>query len=213
MEAEELRLFAQIYGMFGSLFGEPPRPADGVPAPASEGEEAQENLSETMAGVMVALRQVRQDPAAAAAAAADYERLFVGPDHLPAPPWESVYRTEEHLLCGAPCLEVRAAYRAAGLEVTGGHAVPDDHISFELAFMSVLCSRAAEALERGEDPEPWLSQRSAFLREHLLTWAPAFAADVQRHAATDYYRALALWLSSWLDLEASLLGETVEGRA
>src|SRR5690606_18008417 len=37
----------------------------------------------------------------------DYTRLFIGPDRLPAPPWESAYLTEERLLFQEPTLEVR----------------------------------------------------------------------------------------------------------
>jgi TorA maturation chaperone TorD len=116
---------------------------------------------------------------------ADYDQLFIGPGHLPAPPWESVYRTDEHLVFDWPTLEVRAAYRQMGLTVAKP-SDPDDHIGLELLFLATLAEREAAgdtgAAEAGQQ----------FLQEHLLQWAPAFCADVVAHAQTDLYRGLGL---------------------
>ena len=40
----------------------------------------------------------------------DFTQLFVGPYALPAPPWESVYRSNEHLLYRDTAFEVRKEY-------------------------------------------------------------------------------------------------------
>lgn len=114
----------------------------------------------------------------------EYTRLFVGPGSLPAPPWESVYRTEERLLFDWPTLEVRQAYQQVGLAVSRP-GEPDDHIGLELLFMALLCERAAAGDEAAAE-----AQRR-FLQEHLLQWAPVFASDLARHARTDLYRGLA----------------------
>jgi putative dimethyl sulfoxide reductase chaperone len=116
--------------------------------------------------------------------AADHQALFVGPGHLPAPPWESVYRSKENLLYDWPTLSVRAAYQAMGLAVDRP-GQPDDHMGLELLFMAVLCER--EAAGDAEAREA----RRRFVKEHLLEWAPAFCADVRTHAATAVYRGVA----------------------
>lgn len=123
---------------------------------------------------------------------ADYDQLFVGPGHLPAPPWESVYRTEERLVFDWPTLEVRAEYRRMGLAVTKP-SDPDDHIGLELLFLATLADREAA----GDSAAAEAAQQ--FLEAHLLQWAPAFCADVVAHAQTDLYRGLGLLTRAVLD--------------
>jgi Nitrate reductase delta subunit len=59
----------------------------------------------------------------------EYNRLFVGPALLIAPPYESVYRTEDHLVMGETTLDVRRAYREANLRVRETFKEPEDHIA------------------------------------------------------------------------------------
>lgn len=126
---------------------------------------------------------------------ADYQQLFIGPGHLPAPPWESVYRSDERIIFDWPTLEVREEYRKMGLAVTRTNE-PDDHMGLELLFMALLAERQA-----GGD-EGAAAAQNAFLKEHLLTWAPAFCADVVAHAQTDLYRGLGLLTRGLLEQEA-----------
>ena len=69
----------------------------------------------------------------------DYTRLFIGPGHVLAPPWESVYRSRERLLFDQATLDVRQAYARFGLQAPRLNHEPDDHLGLELAFMFHLC--------------------------------------------------------------------------
>ena len=75
-----------------------------------------ENLGECVDGAVLT-EQARDE----------YTRLFVGPAALPAPVWESPYRTKELTLFQENTLSVRAAYRAPGVKCAGradlGHQV------------------------------------------------------------------------------------------
>ncbi|MBC7343795.1 MAG: molecular chaperone TorD family protein [Clostridia bacterium] len=135
---------------------------------------------------------------AAAELRAEYNRLFVGPGHLEAPPWESVYRSADHLLFGEETLQVRRAYEEFGLVTKKLHQEPDDHIALELEFMERLCGMAMEAGEKGEDPYRYLQAQKRFLEEHLLEWVPAWAEDVGRAAATGFFQGLALSTRAFL---------------
>jgi putative dimethyl sulfoxide reductase chaperone len=115
---------------------------------------------------------------------ADYERLFVGPGHLLAPPWESVYRTEVGLLFDWPTLEVRDLYRQMGLAVEQPE-FPDDHVGLELLFMALLSERAAEGDLVAHDV------LRVFLNNHLLQWTPRFCDDIITNSETDLYRGMA----------------------
>ncbi len=122
----------------------------------------------------------------------DFQQLFVGPFHLPAPPWESAYRSKERLLFEQETLQVREFYRRHGLQAPKLNQEADDHISLELEFLARLLDRAGAA-EAGGDAEQaryLVAEHERFLAEHLSAWAPQFFADVEANAQTTCYRGL-----------------------
>ena len=61
-----------------------------------------------------------------------FNRLFVGPTALEAPPFASVYLDTEPLVMSKTTLSVRDMYACLGLESPWKNTLPDDHISLEL---------------------------------------------------------------------------------
>lgn len=102
----------------------------------------------------------------------EYTRLFLGPEKLPAPPWESVYANGEPLLFQESTLVVREAYRRSGYVSAGYPREADDHVAIELDFMATLAAKTCEAA----DDRDVLAAQLAFLEEHLLGWLDSFAA-------------------------------------
>ncbi len=91
----------------------------------------------------------------------DFNRLFIGPDVLKAPPYESCYRNPDKTLMQEETLRVREKYLRAGLAISRKNVEPDDFIGFELEFLLYLLSD-----ESGKMTE----LTNQFLREHLLVW-------------------------------------------
>jgi len=137
----------------------------------------------------------------------DYAALFVGPGHLLAPPWESVYLTEERLTFGEPTLEVREFYLRHGLQYERKNLEPDDHFGLELKFMAMLITRERQYLTDGdqEKADELVGEQLAFLREHLMKWADNFTDDVINHCQTSYFRGFALIARSFLHWDYALL--------
>jgi len=123
----------------------------------------------------------------------DYRRLFIGPGHVPAPPWESVYLSIEGLVYEEQTMAVRKFYARYGLQSPKRYTEPDDHFGLEMAFLAHLCTLALAAIEAGDADglADHLAAMRAFLKEHLLLWAPAFLSRVIEHAQTAYYRGAA----------------------
>ena len=126
----------------------------------------------------------------------DYRELFVGPGHLLAPPWESVYTSEDHLIFEKSTLEVRAEYRKQGKQAPRLNRDPDDHISLELEFVrdllgEVLAARGAGDQERADG---LLRDHQRFVNEHLMVWLPPFCVDIDDNAQTHFVRGLGLLL-------------------
>ena len=164
---------------------------------------------DTAAGLaLLAAYCERWDPAQLDALTWDFNRLFVGPGEMLAPPWESVHRSKTKLTFQESTLQVRALYEAFGVHAPALHREPDDHLALELAFLATLSERAVEASDRGDDDqlEGCLRAQQAFLRDHLLAWAPACLALVETHAETDYYRGAARLARGSLAASARLCG-------
>lgn len=135
--------------------------------------------------------------------ALEHTRLFIGPYKLPAPPYESVYRTKERLVMQQPTIEVRKAYLQAGLEVKGIYTSPDDHISAELEFMEYLCDKTASSLKNQDAYETMkhIELQRKFLEEHLNKWIPAFSDDIIKNTKQDFYKGAALLLRGFISSE------------
>lgn len=125
---------------------------------------------------------------------ADYTRLMFTGDHVLAPPWESVYFSEERMLFQEQTMQVRAWYRRFGVDAANHAHEPDDHIGLELAFVAHLAHLALVALEQNEpgDFEDVLAAQREFLSEHLLQWGGEWCDLVLIHASTDFFRGIAL---------------------
>jgi TorA maturation chaperone TorD len=123
----------------------------------------------------------------------DYTRLFIGPDKVLAPPWESVFVQEGRLVFTETTLNVRHFYRRFGFELENLHKEPDDHIGLELVFLSNLANLALQTLETGQSEEyqRYVQAQADFYQAHLGRWAMAFFNQLFDYARTDFYRGLA----------------------
>ncbi|MFO0752329.1 MAG: molecular chaperone TorD family protein [Thermodesulfovibrionales bacterium] len=145
----------------------------------------------------------------------EYNRLFVGPARLVAPPYESVYRTEHRLVMGDTTLAVRNAYHEIGFRMTLEAREPDDHISAELTYLSLLQSRCLQAIERGEAQEirRLIRTEQAFLHEHLLIWVAEFCRMIQEGTRSAFFSALAGVTPLILQNDVQVLGEVGDSLA
>jgi len=136
----------------------------------------------------------------------EYNRLFVGPDALPCPPYESAYRNGRTVM-GPSAVAVQQVYQAARLSVTRALPGPPDHIAIELAFMAELCARQFRALIDGCESgvQQSLAIQRQFLEEHLGRWAAPFAQDVRGAAQDPFYQAAAAILRVWVSLDRGLV--------
>jgi len=107
-----------------------------------------------------------------------FQRLFVGPYALPAPPWGSVYLDKESVLFGDSTLKLREWMRQHGVEPHLDQAEPEDHIGLMLMMASWLAENDARHLD-------------TFLAEHLLPWSSRYLALLEQGAVHPFYQAVA----------------------
>lgn len=130
-------------------------------------------------------RNAQSDPEALRRA---WRRLFVGPNHLVAPPWGSVYTDHEKVKFGESCIELGVWMRRCGIANLGPTGEPADHIGTMLALLCWLAQNRPELVEE-------------YLADHLLTWSGHYLDLLAETAATEHelYQGLALIAKVTLD--------------
>ena len=199
---------ALVYSLLGRLTGTPPS-AEFLASIPLDLHRTLLPLVPPLGDVLTAVADCLGDAEALRKAGEEYRRLYVGPNPLPAPIWESVHRDPEHCLFGQATLDARAFYAEYGVAFKSRRTEPDDHISLECEFMAHLAAGANAAFREqaiGEALALVEGQR-AFLEEHLLLWAPqAFALQLPK-AETPLYRAVVGLIIAWIPADPALLSE------
>ena len=107
-----------------------------------------------------------------------WQRLFIGPYALPAPPWGSVWLDRESVLFGESTLALRQWMRENTIAFETQQNEPEDHFG-------TLLLLAAWLAENGRDAEC-----DQLLAWHLLPWSGRFLSVFVDHAAHPFYQAL-----------------------
>jgi TorA maturation chaperone TorD len=134
----------------------------------------------------------------------DYTRLFLGPTHIVAKPYGSVWLERDKALMGDSTMAVQALYREGGFDMDGEfHELPD-HIAAELEFLYLLIYRENEARRDGKPDaqEANAALRRRFLGEHLGRWVGPFTVAVEAGAQCAFYRELAALTDRFVGMES-----------
>ena len=133
-----------------------------------------------------------------------FNRLFVGPKALEAPPYASVYLQEEPNVMGETTMMARSVYEVLGLVSPWKNTLPDDHISLELDAAMVI-----HKLQRYKSVPDMTQLRDLFLEKHMLIWIPMFCMRIQNapschEAISSVAEALKDWMDSGIATGAGL---------
>ena len=116
----------------------------------------------------------------------DFNRLFVGPQKLLAPPYESAYLSPDRMTMTRQTMSVRQAYRSVGIEIADKGRIPDDHLHYETAFAACLLRSLSQSPQTsGPDIA---AHYAAFMRDHLLCWTFPHLEHVAAHSTTPFCR-------------------------
>ena len=98
-----------------------------------------------------------------------FNRLFVGPRALLAPPYASIYLdNDSNRVMNESTLQIRQFYGLLGLVSPWLNKIPDDHIALELDALWQI----ETALTNSASPQ--LHDMREYLLEHLQQWVPKF---------------------------------------
>jgi len=139
----------------------------------------------------------------------EFQRLFVGPGPLVAPPWESYYRSREQLLFEEWTYQIREQYHHFGLQFKNENNEPDDHLLLELEFMLFLVDLSLQET-RAEKIVELISSQILFLEKHLTVWIPYFCKRIIEHTNSQLYLGAAMLLEDLLNFDLTTLLEVRE---
>lgn len=129
----------------------------------------------------------------------EFNRLFVGPAAVPAPPFASAWTESDRALMGRATMEARQVYHRLGLAAPHEGIIPDDHLAYELE--AVLAMKSVLATDGGA-PEGIEDLHAWFVGEHLGRWIPPFVQAVRDNATEDGVVAMATKaLAAWFETE------------
>lgn len=170
------------------------------------------------------LARSREDGEEAAEVRRDYQRLYTGPGHLLAPPYESVHLGAAGLVFDTETLAVRDFYRRFGLQAPRLNRDPDDHIALELELLATLATRALDSLEAHQTavgpgtelPEQvtrYVDGIADFLETHALAWHRRLGELTTEHAQTAFVQGIGALLVGTTDASADVFAAPIEDDA
>lgn len=118
-----------------------------------------------------------------------WQRLFIGPDQLPAPPWGSVWLDPDNVLFGESLLALREWMRTRGIVHLAAQNEPEDHIG-TLLMLAAWCAESGQ--------QQYLDELLAW---HMMPWLPRFLSVFKKQANSPVYQSIGelttLTLHAW----------------
>lgn len=141
--------------------------------------------------------------------AVDYAKTFLSAGDQSgqsAFPYESVYASKSRQFGGENQILVEKELAKNGLKLREDmFRVMEDHLGVELEYMAGLIDGSAcascELNDTDEACPSAIDEQKEFLKDHLLNWINSFTADVNKYAATDFYKGWAKVTNGFLGLE------------
>ena len=169
--------------------------------------EGESEAAAKLKAVLVSCKELDMD-----AAKMEYTRLFLGPDKLIAPPWESCYTAKERALFQESTLAVRSWYQRYSYVPAGYPSHPDDHISLMMHFLALTTERAAACVK--DDVlcgyRNLLEGQKLFEKNHLLYWVHQYADDMKESKTALLYPQLVRAMADFIAYDQQIIDELLE---
>lgn len=139
--------------------------------------------------------------------AVEHARLFIGPFHMVAPPYGSIYLDNTKTVMGESTGKVSAFYKACGLQLADDfHELPD-HFAVELEFMSFLAFKQREAESVGDHGKirRYVSLQEEFVDRFLIHWLEPFTRAIIDDGESPFYQSVARCTATFIKADHASL--------
>lgn len=148
--------------------------------------------------------------------ACEYARIFLatsvfGKNNKVAVPYESVFTSEEGLVMQESRDEVVRIFAEDGFKIDPDLHEPDDHLAFELEYLSVMNARASQLLvgENWEELIRNIERQQSFVEAHLLNWLGDLTEIAQEYAQLTFYIGMLLITQGYLQESRTYLAQAL----
>jgi TorA maturation chaperone TorD len=127
-------------------------------------------------------------------------------------PSASLFLSDKNLLYQGPRNEVYNIYKKAALKLKSGVDIAEDHLSFELEFLSILSERSIQALEN-DDLQTALDNLALskdFINQQILTWFKQLSHRASLLIETRFYRGVLKITEGYLLLDLQTIDDLIE---
>ena len=121
---------------------------------------------------------------------------------------ESVYVSPLHLTMQEQELEVSKLYKACNFDMKHTTNEPQDHLSYELMFMSYLSKGTYQNIEKGDNTqaESLINLQKSFIKDHLLNWLGYFLSSIKKYKEGErLYYPLSCLLLGFIEEDSAFL--------
>ena len=108
-----------------------------------------------------------------------WQTQFIGPQHLVAPPWGSVYLDHECIVFGESTLELRNFLQKCQLQLDTGRNEPEDHFGLLLLALVIFLQRKD------------IENAKILLAEYILPWGIFYLDLLTQHSEHPFISILA----------------------
>jgi TorA-specific chaperone len=135
---------------------------------------------------------------------ADYAQIFLGNSKSSAPPYESVFTSENGHLMQEAYQQMTALLEQHNINISDKYSEPADHIAIQLDFMGNLILKTLDS-ESEEQIRANFALQHDFLQTHLLNWLGDFEMKVKDCDKFGFYAAVVALLLAFAQLDSDWL--------
>lgn len=135
---------------------------------------------------------------------ADFADVFLGNSKSSAPPYESVFTSEEGHLMQEAYQQMTALLSEHNININEKYSEPADHIAIQLDFMGNLVLMTLNSETEAEIRQSFAKQHD-FIQQHLLNWLPDFEMKVKSCDKFGFYAAVVELLLAFAQLDSDWL--------
>ena len=135
-----------------------------------------------------------------------YTRLYCLGNGVPLS--ESVYVSPIHLTRQETEIEAGKIYRLCNFDMKHNANEPQDHLSYELMFMSYLSKGTYQNIEKDNNAqaESLINLQKSFIKDHLLNWLGYFSSSIKKYKEGDrLYYPLSCFLLGFIEEDSAFL--------
>ncbi|WNC69253.1 molecular chaperone TorD [Thalassotalea nanhaiensis] len=166
----------------------------------------EDKLTEAIKSIQQSLQLLKNKPHPHLECAVEFSQLFLMDSKKGAPPYASVYLSDNGLMFQKAHDEMIALLKQQGLSVNKEFNEPADHIAIQLDYLGNLILATLNSTDISEAYDSQLQ----FINNNLMNWLPKFIEQMKNTNNSGFYQNISKLLLCYLQLEVTFLNAEIK---